>query len=62
MTKFMSFLKDEEGAITIEWVALAAGVVILAIGVVIAIQGSLQTSATAIGAGVESRVNSTIAG
>ena len=37
MTDFKSFLRDESGAVTIDWVALTAGVLLLAIVVVYAI-------------------------
>ena len=37
MTKFTKFLKDESGAVTIDWVALTAGILLLGIAVVYAI-------------------------
>ncbi len=37
MTKFTKFLSDDAGAVTIDWVALTAGVLLLGILVVYAI-------------------------
>ena len=37
MTMFTKFLRDEDGAITIDWVALTAGILLLGIAVVYAI-------------------------
>ncbi|MEM1384934.1 MAG: hypothetical protein AAF713_16340 [Pseudomonadota bacterium] len=37
MTKFNQFLRNEEGAVTIDWVALTAAVVLLGLFVVYAI-------------------------
>lgn len=34
MTKFQSFIRDESGAVTIDWVALTAGILLLAIALV----------------------------
>ena len=55
MTKFTKFLSDDAGAITIDWVALTAGILLLGIVVVYAIfnQGV---------AGLVNDVNSTLAG
>ena len=49
MTMFQQFLKDEDGAMTIEWVALAAGVILLAIGVVAILEDDLEAVASSIG-------------
>jgi len=44
MTKFMQFLRSEDGAVTIDWVALTAGVLLLGIMVVYAIfNGGVST-------------------
>ena len=40
MTIFTKFLRDEAGAITIDWVALTAGILLLGIAVVYAIFNS----------------------
>jgi len=37
MTKFINFLSDDAGAVTIDWVALTAGILLLGIMVVYAI-------------------------
>ena len=37
MTKFAKFLSDDAGAVTIDWVALTAGILLLGIMVVYAI-------------------------
>lgn len=37
MTIFSMFLRDEDGAVTIDWVALTAGILLLGIAVVYAI-------------------------
>ena len=37
MTKFLNFLRDESGAVTIDWVALTAGILLLGITLVYAI-------------------------
>ena len=42
MTKFMNFIRDEDGAVTLDWVALSAGVVLLGIAVIAALQGPLS--------------------
>lgn len=34
MTNFVQFLRDEDGAVTIDWVALTAGILLLGIAVV----------------------------
>ena len=53
-----SFLRDEEGLVTLEWVALAAAVIVLAIGVIVVIQSNLNTAASTIGSKIVSTVNS----
>ncbi|MCL5776499.1 hypothetical protein M1105_05795 [Limibaculum sp. FT325] len=35
------FLREEDGVVTIEWVALGAGVVVLALGIVIALDPAI---------------------
>ena len=52
------FVRDDEGLVTLEWVALAAAVIILAIGVVLVIQGQVNTAASTIGSKIVSTVNS----
>ena len=52
------FLADDEGLVTLEWIALAAAVIVLAIGTVIVIQGQLNTAASTVGSAIVSTVNS----
>ena len=56
--RVLSFLADEEGLVTLEWVALAAGVIILAIGVISVVRTSVNTAASTIGSKIVSTVNS----
>ena len=48
MTKFSAFLKDESGAVTVDWVVLTAAVVGLGLIVFTAIRPAVQTLATGI--------------
>ena len=52
------FLRAEEGLVTLEWVALAAAVIVLAIGVIVVIQSQLNTAASHIGSKIISTVDS----
>ena len=52
------FLRDDEGLVTLEWVALAAAVIILAIGVIVVIQTQVNTAASTIGSKIVSTVQS----
>ncbi len=55
MTNFTKFLSDDAGAVTIDWVALTAGVLLLGIMVVYAIFNNGVSS-------LVSNVNSTLTG
>ena len=55
MTKFTKFLIDDAGAVTIDWVALTAGILLLGIMVVYAIFNGGVSS-------LVSNVNSTLSG
>ena len=55
MTKFTKFLSDDTGAVTIDWVALTAGILLLGIMVVYAIFNNGVSS-------LVSNVNSTLEG
>jgi Flp pilus assembly pilin Flp len=55
MTKFTKFLSDDAGAVTIDWVALTAGVLLLGIMVVYAIFNNGVST-------LVSNVNSTLSG
>lgn len=50
MTKFSAFLKDEAGAVTVDWVVLTAAVVGLGLVVFSFIQPAVSSLATDIGA------------
>ncbi|HVE02995.1 MAG TPA: hypothetical protein VNB30_02935 [Rhizomicrobium sp.] len=54
----LRFVRDDEGLVTLEWVALAAAVIILAIGVVLVIQTQVNTAASTIGSKIVSTVQS----
>ncbi|MBA3910197.1 MAG: hypothetical protein C0524_09995 [Rhodobacter sp.] len=49
MTKFSAFLKDEAGAVTVDWVVLTAAVVGLGLVVFTYIQPAISTLASDIG-------------
>ncbi len=55
MTKFTKFLSDDTGAVTIDWVALTAGILLLGIMVVYAIFNNGVST-------LVSNVNSTLSG
>ena len=55
MTKFTMFLNDDTGAVTIDWVALTAGILLLGIMVVYAIFNNGVSSLVV-------KVNSTLEG
>lgn len=52
-----NFRRDEDAAVTVDWVVLTAGLVTFAIAVVLTIQTSLETGATSISTGVPSAVS-----
>ena len=56
--RLRNFLHDDEGLVTLEWVALAAAVIVLAIGVIIVIQTQLNSAASTVGSSLVSTVNS----
>lgn len=45
---FERFLKDESGAVTVDWVVLTAGIVGLGLMVLIGVNNSLGSAATAL--------------
>jgi Flp pilus assembly pilin Flp len=55
MTKFTKFLSDDAGAVTIDWVALTAGILLLGILVVYSIFNNGVS-------GLVSKINSTLQG
>jgi Flp pilus assembly pilin Flp len=50
---FKNFRKDEDGAVTVDWVVLTAAVVALGIGALSLIQTSTDTLATNIGESID---------
>jgi len=58
LSRARAFLHDNEGLVTLEWVALAAAVIVLAVGVIIVIQSQLNTAASTVGSAIVSEVNS----
>ncbi len=56
MIKFIKkFRKDEEGAVTVDWVVLTAAVVGLGVAGVSTVQGGVNTLATSIKTGVSGK-------
>lgn len=53
MTEFSPFLKDETGAVTVDWVVLTAAVVALGLVVFSFIQPAISTLASDIGAEID---------
>ncbi|MBK0400786.1 hypothetical protein H0I76_16420 [Limibaculum sp. M0105] len=62
MQHLLAFLNEEHGAITIEWVALAAGVVLLALGVIGVLVDPITGVAVGIKSGLGVVVSDTLAG
>jgi Flp pilus assembly pilin Flp len=56
--RLRDFLRAEDGLVTLEWVALAAAVIVLAIGVIVVIQLQLNSAASTVGSALVSTVNS----
>jgi Flp pilus assembly pilin Flp len=54
----LQFWRNEKGLVTLEWVALAAAVIVLAVGVISVIQTKVNTAASTIGSKIVSTVNS----
>jgi len=57
-SRIASFLADEEGLATLEWVALASGVIILAVGTATVVRTSANSAASTIGSKVVSTASS----
>ena len=55
------FAKDEDGAVTVDWVVLTAAIVGIAIAVAATIEGGLQTAAGNINAGLQTAVSAALA-
>lgn len=53
MKLFKKFRKEEEGAVTVDWVVLTAAVVGLGVAAVASVKGGVDTLASDISSGVE---------
>lgn len=58
LRRLETFLRRQEGLVTLEWVALAAAVILLAFGVMIILQPNVNTAASGVGSKLVSAVNS----
>jgi hypothetical protein len=54
----LPFISDDQGLVTLEWVAVAAAVIVLGIGVVSIIKPSVTTAASDVGSNLLTAVNS----
>jgi len=53
MKKFLElFVKDEDGAVTVDWVVLTAAIVGIALAIIAVIRTSLNSAATSIAASI----------
>lgn len=48
MSRIQSFFRDEDGAVTVDWVILTAGVVLLSLGVGISVLPAVESELTQI--------------
>ena len=55
MTKFSAFLKDEAGAVTVDWVVLTAAIVGLGLAVMSSVGGGVTTLGSSISTEVGTR-------
>jgi len=55
-----AFIKGEEGLVTVEWVALAAAVVVGGITLVWLVMNNLKTPANSIGTGINNAATTTV--
>ena len=46
MTNFITFIRDEDGAVTLDWVALSAGIVLLGIALIAALDDAVTDRST----------------
>ena len=61
MELFTTFIKNESGAITVDWVILTAPVVGLGMAVVTLISGGINSATNVIDDGIKAAANNTIA-
>ena len=57
LSVFRSFIRDESGAVTVDWVVLTAAIVGLAIVVITTLEDPLKNAATAIGDEITEQAN-----
>jgi len=48
LNKFKSFVNDQNGAVTVDWVVLCAGIVALAASIVVAMQSGTLTLSSSV--------------
>ncbi len=53
------FIRAEDGLVTVEWVALTAGMVIAAVAISYVVMSNTQTEAKAVGSGVPAALTAT---
>jgi hypothetical protein len=56
--KLLRLFRSETGVVTIEWVALAAGMVIAAVAVSYVLESNTKSSAKSIGSGISGKATS----
>jgi len=60
MKKFLNtFVKDEDGAVTVDWVVLTAAIVGIALAIIAVVRTSLNTAATSIGVAITDAMTKT---
>jgi len=60
MKKFLNaFVKDEDGAVTVDWVVLTAAIVGIALAIIAVIRTSLNTAASDIATAITDAMTST---
>ncbi|MEL6680122.1 MAG: pilus assembly protein, partial [Pseudomonadota bacterium] len=59
---FTKFKKDEDGAVTVDWVVLCGAIVAVALGVVTVVQGALNGAAGEVGTNLTTAITAGAAG
>jgi hypothetical protein len=57
--KIRDFVRVEDGLVTVEWVALTAGMVVAAVAIGFIVMNNTATEANTVGGGIPAAVNST---
>jgi len=57
--KVSSFLRVEDGLVTVEWVALTAGMVVAAVAIGFIVMNNTATEANTVGGGIPSALSTT---